>query len=78
MLLLLPMCAHSLSLSSLTQTQTARLLAHHSTLPKDEQLRLRLVQGIPQPLTQVRLVDDEGKLVPKDNRTVGNIQGILL
>ena len=45
-----------------------------ATLPKEELLELRAKQGIPAPFVELRAVDDQGREVPWDGRTMGELQ----
>lgn len=50
------------------------LLQKHVDLPAEEQNRLRQSQGRPPYGVTLRIVDDEGKLLPEDGTTQGNLQ----
>jgi fatty-acyl-CoA synthase len=52
----------------------ARLQRHHLQQTPDEQLKRRLVQGVPLPTLQMRLMGDNGKPTPCDGQSVGEIQ----
>lgn len=50
------------------------LLQKHEDLSAEEQALLRLGQGRPPFGVELRLVDDEGNLLPEDGKTQGNLQ----
>ena len=52
----------------------SRLQNVHSSLPYDEQLKIRAKQGYEVPGVEIRGVDDSGTLVPRDGKTVGDFE----
>ena len=51
-----------------------QLLAKHTDLPHDEKLKLRESQGRPPYGVDLRLVSDEGEILPHDGKAAGNLQ----
>ncbi len=51
-----------------------QLLQKHAALSPDEQAELRLGQGRPPYGVEMRLVDDDGKILPTDGETQGSLQ----
>ena len=51
-----------------------QLLAKHTGLPVDEQLKLRASQGRPPFGVDLRIVGDNGEVLPHDGKTAGNLQ----
>ena len=50
------------------------LKPEHSALPLEEQQSIRARQGIALPLVDLRLMDDNGKILPWDGKSVGELQ----
>jgi fatty-acyl-CoA synthase len=50
------------------------LLNKHHALPEDEQLKLREGQGRPPFGVELRIIDDEGHVLPNDGETQGELQ----
>ncbi|MGE0442137.1 MAG: long-chain fatty acid--CoA ligase [Gemmatimonadales bacterium] len=51
-----------------------KLKPHQEDLPYGEQLAYRLKQGVPVPLVEVRIVDEQGKPLPHDGKAFGELQ----
>ncbi|HTL04988.1 MAG TPA: long-chain fatty acid--CoA ligase [Gemmatimonadales bacterium] len=52
----------------------SRLRAEMEHWPKDEQTRVRLLQGTPFPLVELRVVQEDGHEAPWDGRTAGELE----
>jgi len=52
----------------------ATLKAKHSQAPADERLRLQAKQGRPVYGVEIEVVDDEGRMLPHDGRSMGEIK----
>ena len=52
----------------------SRLRADMESLPRDEQIRIRLMQGSPFPLVELRVVREDGSEAPWDGATAGELQ----
>ncbi|THH36552.1 long-chain fatty acid--CoA ligase [Neolewinella litorea] len=52
----------------------SRLQPKHDGLTENEQLNLRAKQGIPFPGVEIRIVSDEGTVLPWDGKTMGELQ----
>jgi fatty-acyl-CoA synthase len=50
-----------------------RLKADALALPADEQVRLRCKQGLPVPGVEVRIEDEQGRALPWDGRSIGEL-----
>lgn len=50
------------------------LKSHLKDLPKDQQYDIRAKQGIPVPGIEIRGIDEHGKEIPWDGRTLGELQ----
>ena len=48
--------------------------SHLESLPWEERIRLKAKTGLPTPLVRLRVADEEGRPVPKDARTMGEVQ----
>jgi len=48
--------------------------SHLEGLPWEERIRLKAKTGLPTPLVRLRVADEEGRPVPKDGRTMGEVQ----
>lgn len=48
--------------------------SHLEGLPWEERIRLKAKTGLPTPLVRLRVADEEGRQVPKDGRTMGEVQ----
>jgi fatty-acyl-CoA synthase len=51
-----------------------QLLQKHEALPEDEKAAIRLGQGRPPYGVELRIVDAEGRVLPNDGKTQGNLQ----
>ena len=52
----------------------SRLRADMESLPREEQIRIRLMQGSPFPLVELRVVREDGTEAPWDGTTAGELQ----
>lgn len=52
----------------------SRLRGEMEDLPPEEQLKIRAKQGYPVPGVEIRAVDEEGREVPWDGKTLGELQ----
>jgi fatty-acyl-CoA synthase len=52
----------------------SRLKSHLETLPEEERFRIRAKQGTSVPFVEIRAVDEEGREVPWDGKTMGELQ----
>lgn len=52
----------------------SRLQPRHESLPPKDQLAVRAKQGIPFPGVEIRIVSDEGTVLPWDGKTMGELQ----
>ncbi len=52
----------------------SRLKSHLEELPEEERFALRAKQGIPAPFVEIRAVDEQGREVPWDGKTMGELQ----
>lgn len=52
----------------------SKLKGHLEALPEEERYAYRAKQGIPAPFVELRAVDDQGREVPWDGRTMGELQ----
>ena len=52
----------------------SQLLSHHLELPSEQQLDMRAKQGYTLSIVEMRVVDDTGREVPRDGKTMGEIQ----
>ena len=52
----------------------SRLQSKHAQLPDDEKLKIRAKQGIAFPGVEIRIVQEDGSLVPADGKTMGELQ----
>ena len=65
---------HAWGMTETTPVGTvSRLKPHHAALPEAERLRLRACQGLAMPLVDVRAVGDDGRPVPWDGKTMGEL-----
>jgi fatty-acyl-CoA synthase len=53
---------------------TTRLRPEHDKLPEAEQFKIRALQGVPPPMVEVRAVGEDGKEVPWDGKSMGELQ----
>lgn len=52
----------------------AHLKSYMADWPEEERYRLRAKQGTPAPCVEVRLVDEQGRILPWDGQSVGELQ----
>tara|TARA_R110001592_G_scaffold142455_3_gene364527 strand:- start:108 stop:1736 length:1629 start_codon:yes stop_codon:yes gene_type:complete len=52
----------------------SRLQKRHNSLSKKEQIKIRAKQGIEFPGIEMRIVGDNGKIAPRDGKTMGELQ----
>ncbi|MCS6806986.1 MAG: long-chain fatty acid--CoA ligase [Acidobacteriota bacterium] len=52
----------------------AHLKSYMENWPEEERYRLRAKQGTPAPCVEVRLVDEQGRILPWDGQSVGELQ----
>ncbi|WP_430425387.1 long-chain fatty acid--CoA ligase [Maribacter litoralis] len=52
----------------------SRLQQKHENLSKKEQIKIRAKQGIEFPGIEMRIVDDDGEVAPRDGKTMGELQ----
>lgn len=52
----------------------AHLKSYMESWPEEERYRLRAKQGTPAPCVEVRLVDEQGRILPWDGQSVGELQ----
>lgn len=52
----------------------SNLQPRHLEMSEEERLRIRAKQGLPSPFVELRALDDEGKQVPRDGKTMGELQ----
>ena len=52
----------------------SRLQKRHNSLSKKEQIKIRAKQGIEFPGIEMRVVGDNGKVAPRDGKTMGELQ----
>ncbi len=52
----------------------SKLLPEHKELSEEEQLNIKAKQGYELPGLELRIVDDNGKVLPRDGNSVGEIQ----
>ncbi len=52
----------------------SRLQSCHAGLPEDEKLNVRAKQGIGFPGVELRIVSEEGTVLPRDGKTMGELQ----
>ena len=66
---------HAWGMTELSPLGTANvLLPKHASLSKEERLQVQLKQGRPIFGIDLRLVDDDGKVVPHDGKTSGHLE----
>lgn len=53
---------------------SARLKSYMRDWPEPEQFRLRAKQGVPAPGVEIRVVDDQGHVLPWDGQSAGELQ----
>jgi len=51
----------------------SRLKAHLQDAPEADRFRMRATQGLPVPLVETRAVSEDGKVVPPDGKTMGEL-----
>ena len=66
---------HAWSVTEMTPLGTvSRLKSHMHAWPEDRQFEVRAKQGIPVPGVEIRVVDEDGKEIPWDGKTMGELQ----
>jgi 3-(methylthio)propionyl---CoA ligase len=66
---------HAWGMTELSPLGTiCRLREKHRSLPYDEQLAIKSTQGAPVLGVEMRIVDADGKVLPHDNKAVGDLQ----
>jgi len=67
--------AHAWGMTETTPLGTAsKLKSRLEELPEEERFSIRAKQGIPVPFVEIRAVDDAGREVPWDGKTMGELQ----
>lgn len=66
---------HAWGMTELSPAGTvSRLRAEMEAWPQDEKIRVRLLQGTPFPLVELRVVTEDGVVAPWDGATAGELQ----
>jgi len=66
---------HAWGMTETSPLGTVSLLQHkHSNLTDEEKWELKAMQGYPLPLVEIRIMDDQGREMPWDGKTMGEVQ----
>ncbi|MBM4186388.1 MAG: long-chain fatty acid--CoA ligase [Gemmatimonadetes bacterium] len=67
--------SHAWGMTETTPIGTvAAIKPHLENLPPEEEVGLRLKQGLPAPFVEIRIVDESGKRLPEDGKAFGELQ----
>ncbi len=68
-------CFHAWGMTETSPVVTAsRLQAHHEKLSDEEKIKIKSKQGIEMPGVEIRVVNEDGTIAPRDGKTVGEFE----
>jgi fatty-acyl-CoA synthase len=68
-------CFHAWGMTETSPVVTAsRLQSHHDTFSYEDKIRIKAKQGIELPGVEIRVVQEDGTVVPRDGKTVGEFE----
>jgi fatty-acyl-CoA synthase len=68
-------CFHAWGMTETSPVATAsRLQWHHQSIPNEDKIRLKAMQGIELPGVEIRVVLDDGTVAPRDGKSLGEFE----